>query len=389
MGNDRAGAHLPRDRSPGQPVRRGAPRSRRTTATSKAATSATSVKGPYPGTYPETKKKDWGDIIPPFDYVDENNKPAVSEGVNWTPEGQAIYENGCNPVTLDPGRPDRADPRVRGGPGHWRIPRPLRLQQPERRDHHPDPARQSEPLLAAERQRPAADIVRPRALHRCLPGRVHRGDHVVADRERAEGLARTRNRAQGGRSRSTSGSSRPRTPGRFALLINGEVKGGAAAVGDGGTTGTIAVSTGRHTVTERGAPGTSLADYTTGISCRTDRCRRRGRGARRPRSQSAEARRSSAPSPTLPGALAQAGPSPSSSASCSTTASRTSPSGATTTRACNPAVVPVGGTSGISAELLHTGILRSGTVSPECSSPGATSGSSRRRSGRPGNSSGT
>ena len=36
----------------------------------------------------------------------------------------------------------------------------------------------------------------------------------------------------------------PRTPGRFALQIDGEVAGGAAAVGDDGTTGTIAVAPG-------------------------------------------------------------------------------------------------------------------------------------------------
>ncbi len=33
----------------------------------------------------------WGDIIPPFDY-DDSSFP----GLNWTTEGQAIWENGCN-----------------------------------------------------------------------------------------------------------------------------------------------------------------------------------------------------------------------------------------------------------------------------------------------------
>ena len=45
-------------------------------------------------------------------------------------------------------------------------------------------------------------------------------------------------------------------PGRFALRIDGEVAGGAAAVGDGGTTGTIAVAPGSRTVSETGARGT-------------------------------------------------------------------------------------------------------------------------------------
>ena len=45
-------------------------------------------------------------------------------------------------------------------------------------------------------------------------------------------------------------------PGRFDLRIDGEVGGGAAAVGDGGSTGTIAVATGSRTVSETAAPGT-------------------------------------------------------------------------------------------------------------------------------------
>jgi hypothetical protein len=58
--------------------------------------------------------------------------------------------------------------------------------------------------------------------------------------------------------------------GLFNLEIDGKPAGGASAVGDGGTTGTIAVSTGSHTVGESAAPGTSLADYYTQIICRID-----------------------------------------------------------------------------------------------------------------------
>ena len=42
----------------------------------------------------------------------------------------------------------------------------------------------------------------------------------------------------------------------------------AVAVGDGGTTGTIAVDSGTHTVGESAAQGTSLADYDVDILCR-------------------------------------------------------------------------------------------------------------------------
>ena len=41
-------------------------------------------------------------------------------------------------------------------------------------------------------------------------------------------------------------------------------------MGDGGTTGTIAVPPGTHTVSESGAPGTSLADYDVEIVCRDE-----------------------------------------------------------------------------------------------------------------------
>ena len=58
------------------------------------------------------------------------------------------------------------------------------------------------------------------------------------------------------RSRSPSGSFPSDDPGRFDLKIDGEVAGGAEAVGDGDSTGTIAVATGRRTVSESAARGT-------------------------------------------------------------------------------------------------------------------------------------
>ena len=60
-----------------------------------------------------------------------------------------------------------------------------------------------------------------------------------------------------------------RDPGGFNLEIDGQVAGGAAAVGDGGNTGTIAVDTGRHTVGESAAGSTVLTDYDVQITCST------------------------------------------------------------------------------------------------------------------------
>ena len=45
--------------------------------------------------------------------------------------------------------------------------------------------------------------------------------------------------------------------GRFHLEIDGVTAGGATAVGDGGTTGTVAVNPGAHTVGETAAQGTT------------------------------------------------------------------------------------------------------------------------------------
>src|SRR5262245_24945371 len=38
------------------------------------------------------------DIIPPFEYVDDDGNTQQFPGLNWDAEGQAIYNNGCNPV---------------------------------------------------------------------------------------------------------------------------------------------------------------------------------------------------------------------------------------------------------------------------------------------------
>jgi hypothetical protein len=36
------------------------------------------------------------DIIPPYEYVDANGVTQLFPGRNWTEEGQAIWQNGCN-----------------------------------------------------------------------------------------------------------------------------------------------------------------------------------------------------------------------------------------------------------------------------------------------------
>jgi uncharacterized repeat protein (TIGR01451 family) len=44
----------------------------------------------------------WGDIIPPYTFQPDEGPLFVYEGHNWTDEGQAIYNNGCNiPKEID------------------------------------------------------------------------------------------------------------------------------------------------------------------------------------------------------------------------------------------------------------------------------------------------
>jgi hypothetical protein len=60
-------------------------------------------------------------------------------------------------------------------------------------------------------------------------------------------------------------------PGRFNLQIDGSSPNAASEnVGDGGTTGEVAVSTGDHTVRETAGTSTDLADYQKSIVCKAE-----------------------------------------------------------------------------------------------------------------------
>ena len=38
----------------------------------------------------------WGDIIPPYEYLDKSGNLKTFLGYNWSPEGQAIWQHGCD-----------------------------------------------------------------------------------------------------------------------------------------------------------------------------------------------------------------------------------------------------------------------------------------------------
>ncbi len=70
---------------------------------------------------------DWGDIIPPYEYVDANGVTQIFPGYNWTPRGQAIWQNGCEAAPESA----RTDARVRRRRAGRRVPGALRLPEPE------------------------------------------------------------------------------------------------------------------------------------------------------------------------------------------------------------------------------------------------------------------
>ena len=72
---------------------------------------------------------DWA-IIPPYDYVDKDGKLHVFPGYNWGPDGQAIYQINCDLPPPPTPKTVNAGPRVRRADSE-RLPRALRLQQPE------------------------------------------------------------------------------------------------------------------------------------------------------------------------------------------------------------------------------------------------------------------
>ena len=52
----------------------------------------------------------WGDIIPPYKYVDSEGKPQAFPGYNWGGAGQGIWERDCN-VPAPPERQETARSR--------------------------------------------------------------------------------------------------------------------------------------------------------------------------------------------------------------------------------------------------------------------------------------
>jgi uncharacterized repeat protein (TIGR01451 family) len=208
--------------------------------------------------------KNWGDIIPPYEYVDENGEKQIFPGYNWGELGQAIWEHGCEPPP--PPGPLRITPLVECVEAtedrflaHFGYDNPnsTTVEPPSSQNFFtPIPTNRGQPTgFASGRIKDAFQVDWDgSALTWSLTGN-------------SLTVSRSSTRCQG----SITVVKRlvpADDPGRFDLEIDGEVAGGAIGVGDGDTTGTIAVTADRHTVGESGAEGTSLGDYRVEIVCR-------------------------------------------------------------------------------------------------------------------------
>jgi uncharacterized repeat protein (TIGR01451 family) len=231
----------------------------------------------------------WGDIIPPYDYLDSSGKLQTFPGYNWSEAGQAIYQNGCEPPA--PPKPSPLTPLLEcvealdGGQflAHYGYanPNPTTVEpQADENRFSPDPPDRGQPTAFASGR--VADAFQVPWSGSALTWRLTGNELTVSEGSR---------RCQG----SITVVKRlvpADDPGRFNLKIDGRTAGGAAAVGDGETTGTIAVDSGTHTVGESAAPGTSLDDYHVDILCRDD-ARQLGAGESDP-SVNVQVRRGSA-----------------------------------------------------------------------------------------------
>jgi Domain of unknown function DUF11 len=202
---------------------------------------------------------DWGDIIPPYTYTDENGVTRIYPGYNWSETGQGIWQNACD-IPPDPITPivECVELRPNGGfVAHfgYQNPNSTIVVGPLENIFEPLSANGNQPLSFS-------------------PGRVRDAFQVESTGVDLTWKL-TGNRATASRQSTECQASitivkvlnPSRDPGRFALEIDGVAVGGATAVGDGGTTGAIAVNAGQHTVGESAAQGTNLALYDVQINC--------------------------------------------------------------------------------------------------------------------------
>ena len=203
---------------------------------------------------------DWGDIIPPYEYVDDKGVTQIFPGYNWTPRGQAIWENGCEAaLRLLVPMVECVDATPGGGfLAHfgYQNPNPDPVVVPFENTFVPDPEDRGQPTVFAPGR--VEDAFQAASTGPALTWKLT-GNRVTASKDSKPSCR--------GSITIVKVLHPSSDPGRFHLEIDGETVGDTPAVGDGGTTGTVAVDPGAHTVGESAAQGTSLADYAVQIVC--------------------------------------------------------------------------------------------------------------------------
>ena len=205
----------------------------------------------------------WGDIIPPYKWVDAAGEHVFPGSDNWGAGGQAIWENRCNPVTPPKPPPDPITPTFEcvepSGDGFiahfgYDNPNSAGVTPLESENYFsPDPRGRNQPTTFQPGSHP--DAVKAPFTESSITWHL---------------TGKTASAGQGSTPCEASITVVKRLvpstdPGKFNLEIGGDVK--ASAVGDGGTTDSVTVDAGRRTVSESGAGGTELTDYLTSITC--------------------------------------------------------------------------------------------------------------------------
>jgi uncharacterized repeat protein (TIGR01451 family) len=200
------------------------------------------------------------DIIPPFDYEGQH-----FPGLNWDDRGRQIWAFGCDPSAVRDVRPllECVEAGPTGLVAHFgyanRETSAVNIGVGRANMFLPGDANRSQPTaFAPGTHRDVFAVEFSGRLEWFLAGR---SAIASADSERCQGSIEI-----------VKALEPENDPGHFDLLLNGVVR--AEAVGNRGTTGVIVVTAAPggtvHTVSERAASGTTLADYETTIVCRNN-----------------------------------------------------------------------------------------------------------------------
>ena len=213
------------------------------------------------------------DVIPPYPFLSPNgaSEEKAYEGKNWDKDGQARWQNGCQGGVLPP--PDepivptvRCVEQVDGGGllAHFGYDNPAdttaTIMYGDRNYVRQVPG---ERLSVGQPQEfapgPHLDVLQVQFGADGGVEWVLDGTTAHADQD---------SKACGASITIVKSLDPDTDPGRFNLTINGNVRGTGGAVGNGGTTGTVAVDAGPYKVGESGAQDTKLDDYNISIVCR-------------------------------------------------------------------------------------------------------------------------